>query len=319
MNYKCEQIIYNLTKKHKIVSILVAISGGQDSIVLIKKIENFHYMHSLYNIEYIYIDHQWKQDSLKQIEHIINYLKHLNKKLNIYQIKQFTLSEHICRQYRYHIMINHAIISQHTAIITAHTKTDKLETFLLHILRGTSLEGATSLTIHRQLNNYIHIIRPLLHYNRIQLNWFCRYLYLPVWSDITNHNYRIKRNRIRYELIPYLIKYYNNNLESNLNIFLKTCFNDNEYIQKKIIQLYISFSHNQYIALNYADMNKEHTSIKSRLLKLFIYHNFYTILPYKISIQLIKILNNNCLGQTIKWQHLELKKTYKWLYIKFKE
>lgn len=73
-------IIKKITSKYKIQSILVAISGGQDSMCLIKLFESFNNINKSYKIEYIYIDHQWRMDSEKQIKHIGTYFKFLKKK-----------------------------------------------------------------------------------------------------------------------------------------------------------------------------------------------------------------------------------------------
>lgn len=306
-----------IIKKYQISSILIAISGGQDSIYLIKLIEILKNNFYFHKVEYIYIDHQWKIDSLKQIEHIINYLIFLKKKLSIYQINKRTLSENNSRIYRYHIILNHAIKNKYQAIITAHTKTDKLETFLLNLIRGTSIEGINSLTLHKQINQQIHLLRPLINENRDNITWYCRQNCLPIWSDTTNYNYKIKRNRIRFELLPYLRKYFNINIENNCNKFLTTCFYDNEYIKQNIIKLYTHIRHNKYIAINILDINKYHISIQTRILQLFFFHNFHILINKNILIKLIKIFNKQYSKKKIKWKYLEFHITYIWLCIRF--
>lgn len=315
MHENSNNYIFNIIKKYKISSILIAISGGQDSIYLINLIENLQNKYYINQIEYIYIDHQWKTDSIKQIEHIINYLKFFKKKLNIYQIKKIILSENISRIYRYHTIIHHAIKYNYKVIITGHSETDKLETFLLNLTRGTSLEGATSLTLHRKINNDIHIIRPIINQTRININWYCRKFSLPNWSDTTNNYYKMQRNRLRYELMPYLKKYFNLNIEKNLNIFLTTCFNDNEYIKQNTIKLYLYICHNKYIAINLSYINQQHQSIQYRILQLFFYHNFCVLLNNNIMIKLVKILNINYLNKIINWKYFQFIIQNKWLYI----
>lgn len=315
MNKNSNKYIFNIIKKYQISSILIAISGGQDSIYLTNLIKNLKNKFNINQVEYIYIDHQWKIDSIKQIEHIINYLKPLKNNLNIYQIKKIILSENLSRIYRYHTIINHARKYNYRIILTGHSQTDKLETFLLNLTRGTSLEGATSLTFHRKLNHNIHIIRPIIEINRSNINWYCRKFSLPNWSDTTNNYYKMQRNRLRYELMPYLKKYFNINIEKNLNIFLQTCFNDNEYIKQNTIKLYLYIRHYKYIAINLSYTNEQHTSVKYRILQLFFYHNFCILLNNNILIKLIKKLNANYLNQIINCQYLKIIIKKKWLYI----
>nr|QCI05601.1 tRNA Ile-lysidine synthetase [Cryptopleura ramosa] len=311
MNQKLENII----RRYEISTILIAISCGQDSIYLIQLMKKIKQKFYLNKIEYIYIDHQWKLDSLKQIEHIINYLKFFQEQLSIYQIKNITLSENTSRLYRYHTILNHAIANKYQAVITGHTKTDKLETFLLNLIRGTSIEGITSLNIHKKIHDKLHFIRPLIHKNRSYINWYCRQFCLPIWSDITNYNYNIKRNRIRYELIPYIKKYFNVNIEKNCNTFLNHCFYDNEYIKQNIIKLYTYIHHKKYIAINIVYLKKQHQGVQSRIFQLFFYHNFQISLPQNIRLKLTKILSKKYFNQTIKWRYFEFKIQYVWLYI----
>lgn len=75
-------LINHIINKYKIKSILIAISGGQDSICLIKLCESFNhsYKNEINKFEYIYIDHQWRRDSEEHIKHLINYFKSIKKK-----------------------------------------------------------------------------------------------------------------------------------------------------------------------------------------------------------------------------------------------
>nr|YP_009332764.1 hypothetical chloroplast RF62 [Membranoptera weeksiae]AIC36837.1 hypothetical chloroplast RF62 [Membranoptera weeksiae] len=321
INQYFNKTIITIIKKYKINSILIAISGGQDSICLLNLIENLQKKKKyITKITYIYIDHQWKIDSEKQIEYIINYLKYKKKEIYIYQIKKTTLSESISRAYRYHTIINHAIKYNFKAIITAHTRTDKIETFLQKLIRRTSIEGATGLNLHRRLYKNINIFRPLISINRIQINFFCRQYYLPIWSDITNYNYYIQRNRIRNELIPYLKKYINQKAENNITHFLKTCYYDHEYIKQKIIKLYINNKDKNYIALNYQSIKKRHISIQTRIVQLFIYHNFYLLINHNILNKIINRINqkNRNIQSIILWKHIAIYINNISIYIKFK-
>nr|YP_010903420.1 lysidine synthase [Hypnea cryptica]WCH55873.1 lysidine synthase [Hypnea cryptica] len=265
--------------KTKLKTILIAISGGQDSICLINLIENFQ---KKYNkeliITYIYIDHQWTNNSQEQIKHLINIMKKIKKKFVIYQINQLTHSELKAREIRYNILIKYAKENKYTHIITAHTQTDKTETFLQHIIRGTSLNGITSFNEYRKFNETIQIYRPLLEFKRKEIKWFCRKLYLPIWSDITNYNYTINRNRLRYELIPYIHKYFNNDIDKKINYFLTNSKLENEYINQNAIKLYLNSRHNINVALNYHLIHKQHIALQIRTLQIFFFIIQNTIL-----------------------------------------
>lgn len=214
-------------------------------------------------------------------------------------------------------------MNKYKAILTAHTKTDKIETFFINLLRGTTIEGISSLNLHKKLNYNLNLFRPLISQNRINIHFFCKKWLLPFWSDTTNYDQNIKRNRIRNEILPYFHKYFNSQLTYKLIKFLKTCYYDNEYIKQKVIKLYIHIASNYYTAINTKKLNKEHLSIQTRIIQLFIYHNFYLMLNPKKLLQIINHINTPnrkyFIPITIKWNNIYLYCNNTWLYIILKE
>lgn len=308
--------IQKLSKKQLIHSILIAISGGQDSLCLIKLIQYLkkYYIPSLI-ISYIYIDYQWKKDSQEQIKHLINIINN-NGEVNIYQVKEITISENKARNLRYKIIIRHALKYKHQIIMTAHTNTDTIETFLQQLMRGTSIDGATSLVDKRIISDKTELWRPLLNFKRIEISWFCRKYYIPIWSDITNYEYSIQRNRLRNEFIPYLKKYFCKDIDKKIDSFLNICKVENEYIKQNAIKLYLKSCHKYNMALKYSLLNKQHIALQSRTLQIFFYHNLNKCLPMKILKKIIlKIHNDKIKPNTIQWNQVYIKIQNQWLYI----
>lgn len=157
---KVEDSMIHFIKQYKQQKILLAISGGQDSILLIKSLDNLknYSINKKIRITYIYIDHQWKNNSNKQIKHLINYLKSKNNEIIIYQINKITLSEKECRQYRYNIIIQYAISNKYQLIITGHNLTDKIETFINNISRSSHIESFNSLSITNKIHKNIFFL-----------------------------------------------------------------------------------------------------------------------------------------------------------------
>ena len=263
-------------------NILIAISSGQDSLCLLKLAHDC-LLDKSYNLKSIYVDHQWKKDSLYHIGHLINLTETKNIPLAIYQIKGLSLSENIARENRYKTFIKHAIKENCTAILTGHNNDDQIETFLHNIIRGTSLSGVTSLILKKKLNKQISIIRPLINFSRSEITWFCRLFYLPVWSDITNYNFYIKRNRLRYEILPYLKNYFNPQIQKNITNFINFCSTDNEYIHENTLKLYIKSIHKNILSLNLKKIRDQHPVLQKRVLRLFFYYHFQ------------KQVNKNCI------------------------
>nr|YP_009391589.1 tRNA Ile-lysidine synthetase [Laurenciella marilzae]ARW59733.1 tRNA Ile-lysidine synthetase [Laurenciella marilzae] len=299
---------------------LVAISGGQDSVFLLKLIENFYNKPKLYKsnqhkISYIYIDHQWRKDSYQQVMHIINYIKLTKRKIYIYQLPTHILSEKLCRIYRYHIIIKHAIKYENKIIITGHNKTDKIETFLNNFFRGSGLQGTTSLILQSKVGSEIYLLRPLLNLKRDRIYWTCKKFYLPIWSDNTNYRYNFDRNRIRNELIPYLKKYFHRNIEKSINSLLKNCYRDNEYIKQSTIKLYITSKHPLYIAINHCKLRKQNFTLQFKTLQLFCLCNLNLNIRQNEILDIIMNINISYKYFPIKIQDLNININEKWIYI----
>lgn len=295
--------------------ITIAISGGQDSLCLIKLIQDFKILHEpLLKIDYIYIDHQWKIDSKHQIKHIINLLnKYKESYLFIYQIKHSCLSENQARKLRYQVLINHSIKVCNNIILTAHTETDQVETFWQQLIRGTNIDGATSLINHRNLTINIQLWRPLINFTRSEINWFCRKFYLPIWSDMTNYTYYISRNRLRYELLPYLKQYFNNDVDRHIHHFIKNTHIDNEYIKQNTIKLYLISRHPTSLAINHELIRKQHKALQIRVLQFFFFHNLNKLLTYRNLSDLVHISQQY---NTFTYKNnIKIFICHKWLYI----
>ena len=254
-------------------NILIALSSGQDSLCLLKLAHDC-LLNKSYNIKSVYIDHQWKKDSLSHIKHLINLTETKRFPLTIYQIKQLALSENTARENRYKILIQHAIKENCTTIMTGHNNNDKVETFFNNIIRGSSLNGINGLILNKKLNKKISIVRPLISFSRSEITWFCRLFYLPIWSDITNYNFYIQRNRLRHEILPYLQNYFNPQIQKNITNFINFCCRDNEYIQENTLKLYLKSINKNIIGLNLKKICNQHTVLQKRVIRLFFYYHF---------------------------------------------
>lgn len=90
------------------------------------------------------------------------------------------------------------------AIALAHTASDRVETVLLHLLRGTGLAGLQGMRPVRR-----PFIRPLIAVWRTEVEEYCRAAGLQWRTDETNRDTRrFLRNKIRHELLPLLEREY---------------------------------------------------------------------------------------------------------------
>ena len=130
--------------------ILVSYSGGQDSGCLIILLMFLKKQLSLF-FEIIYCNHFWSLNSLYDSLHIFKLSFFFNKRgifaLNIK--KNFT--EKLARLWRYSTIYRVSQFYNYKVILTAHTQTDRIETFFLNLFRSSSKDGLSIFTNNRTI------------------------------------------------------------------------------------------------------------------------------------------------------------------------
>ncbi|WP_375513569.1 tRNA lysidine(34) synthetase TilS [uncultured Nostoc sp.] len=216
--------------------LLVAVSGGQDSLCLIKLLSDLQSKWA-WHLGIAHCDHRWRSDSEDNANHVENlaktwgisfYLETANKPIN---------SEAAARDWRYQALSTIAKANNYQYIVTGHTASDRAETLLYNLIRGTGADGLQALTWQRPLTTGIMLVRPLLEITRLQTEQFCQEFKLPIWEDSTNQDLQYARNRIRQELIPYLRENFNPQVESALAQTAELLQAEVEYLEKAAQQL----------------------------------------------------------------------------------
>jgi tRNA(Ile)-lysidine synthase len=198
-------------------TVLVAVSGGPDSMVL---------LHTLYSLRQplalklcvAHLNHQMRpsaSDDAHFVETVADQLgiPCISKSLDVpsYRRQHKLSPEDAARQVRYAFL--HAAAAQLGAdrIALGHTADDQAETVLLHLLRGAGLGGLCGMPPLRP-----PIIRPLIRVLRRDVLAYARTHRLPYRDDPTNEQRRYTRNRIRLDLLPTLQRDYNPRLVQTL-------------------------------------------------------------------------------------------------------
>lgn len=254
-------------------NITVGLSSGQDSLCLLKLLVDCLDT-SRQKINIVYIDHQWKNRSKQHAQHVINISKFMKLPVTIYQITALTVSENEARKIRYKMLMQHALRMKCDTIILGHNSDDHAETIMSNFLRGASLDGIANFAINKQVNSSLSIVRPLIHFSKAEIGWLCRLLCMPIWSDETNYNLGLKRNRIRHELLPYIQNFFNPKIKQALTAFSHLCNLENEYIKENTIKLYYKSMHNQLLSINLNHLLQQHEVLSKRTLRLYFYYNF---------------------------------------------
>ena len=210
--------------------VIVALSGGADSVTLLDMLNSVKEIYNL-TIYASHINHGLRGEEADRDE---NFCKILCKKYNTELFvkkadikilaKEQKISEELCgRNVRYSYFEE---LSQNLSakIATAHTASDNIETLLFNITRGSSVTGAGAITPKRG-----NIIRPLIMLTREDIEQYCEQNNLEYVTDSTNLTDDYTRNKIRHQVIP-VLKQINPQLELSAFHFSESARETAEYI-----------------------------------------------------------------------------------------
>ncbi len=249
--------------------IIIAVSGGQDSLCLAKLILDLQPKWN-WEIAIAHCDHGWELDQ-GLADHVVNICR--NWQVNFYlkkaQIK-LAETEEEARKWRYQVLTEIAKKHHFSYVLTGHTLSDRSETLLYNLIRGSGLEGLTALTWTRALTEQITLVRPLLNFSRSDTLKFCQQFSLPIWQDQYNQNKKFARNRIRLDLIPYLQTNFNPQVEQHLAQTAEILRADREYLEQQAQKIFKLAITNNYQSLKRSILANQPLSLQRRVIKLFL-------------------------------------------------
>jgi tRNA(Ile)-lysidine synthase len=215
---------------------LVAVSGGQDSLCLLGLLKAFSAKQQ-WKLEVAHLDHRWRTNSEEVAQKVMVLAKTWQLPFHLAIAQSPPTSEAAARTWRYAWLGELALSLGCTQVLTAHTRTDVVETFLFNLLRGSGSDGLTSLVAERALYETVKLIRPLLHFSRTQTGQYCQIQQLPVCIDPTNFDLTYRRNRIRLELLPYLQQHFNPQVESSLARTVSLLEAEADFLEHSVLAL----------------------------------------------------------------------------------
>lgn len=183
--------------------LLVAVSGGQDSMALVGLLADLRRLHG-WELRIWHGDHGWRPESADQAQALADWAGVAGLELVRNRSDGGSCSEAEARTWRYDHLTHWASELGCSRVVTGHTANDRAETLLLHLARGAHLRGLSSLRRCRPLRDSILLVRPLLGFSRTETAAFCHQAGLPVWQDPSNNSMAHARNRIRHQVLPVL-------------------------------------------------------------------------------------------------------------------
>jgi tRNA(Ile)-lysidine synthase len=224
---------YDLIKTRE--KILVAVSGGPDSLALLLKLINLKSKLGL-TLHIAHMDHRLREDSGLDALFVKNLAKMFNlpvtiKRLAAWQRKEKGSLEELFREERLKFLIQTARRIKADKVALGHNLDDQAETVLMRLLRGTGLSGLSGISPKRIIAKTV-FIRPLLETTRNQIENYLKNKTLKPRLDSTNQEDIFLRNKIRHHLIPLLKRKYNANILKLLANLAESVSYDYEYLDQ---------------------------------------------------------------------------------------
>lgn len=186
-------------------TILVAVSGGVDSIVLLTVLKSIAVECRL-DLQVAHLDHQLRQASGDDARFVADVSRRLNLPFHLRSVdvaalaKQRKISlEMAGREARRSFLLEVADQVGALLIALAHHRDDQAETFLLRLVRGSGQGGLVCMRERKGL-----WWRPLLRVGRQQIMAYAEKNKLDWVEDLSNAESIYTRNLIRWQVVPRL-------------------------------------------------------------------------------------------------------------------
>lgn len=193
--------------------ILVALSGGADSVALLLLLHT-----AGYQIEAAHCNFHLRGDESNRDETFVRQLcrkNHIPLHTTDFDTTQYATGQHIsiemaARELRYNWFEKLRKECKADVVAVAHHQDDSVETMLLNLIRGTGITGLLGI---RPRNGAI--VRPLLCINREEIISYLQSIHQDYVTDSTNLEDEYTRNKIRLNLLP-LMQEINPSVKNNL-------------------------------------------------------------------------------------------------------
>lgn len=220
--------------------LVVAVSGGQDSLCLLRLLVDLQAKWH-WQLHVVHCDHRWQVNSGENAAFVLQVAAAWQVPAVCVVAEVPPGGEAAAREWRYHSLVQVAVERGCSHVVTGHTASDRAETVIYNLIRGSGADGLQALTWQRSLvapSGTVQLVRPLLEVTRAMTGQFCQTQGIPVWEDATNQEVRLARNRIRLELLPYLKQHFNPQVELGLAQTAELLGDEVAYLEQQADQVW---------------------------------------------------------------------------------
>ncbi len=283
-------------------SIVLGFSGGQDSVCLLQLLRDLQPKWG-WQLAIAHCDHRWPLDSGENADYVAHLAQRWNLKCFRFVAPEILKGEAEGRRWRYQVLSDLACDQGFSAVLTAHTASDRAETLLYNLFRGSGMDGLQALVWQRPLCEQVQLVRPLLDVTRQQITTFCHHMQLPIWQDGMNEDLAYRRNQIRLTLLPLLRQHFNPQIDTTLAKTAEILQAETEYLDhqaKNLLELSLTHetlpeveSNSLLTALNREILQQSPIALQRRALRHWLANSLHVQPNFEQIEKAVAIIHGN--------------------------
>ena len=215
--------------------VLLAFSGGPDSLALLHLLIEFQKKHPL-KFAIAHVDHGWRKESREEALSIAQMAKKLEIQAHFQTLNPKELKgnlEAACREERLRFFSSLCRDFGYQAVLLAHHADDVAETVLKRAFEGTSLPYLNALKSELSIHG-MQVWRPLLPVSKRHIIEWLDQRKLKGFSDSTNQDTKFLRAKLRLQLLPYLSEMFGKEVSSSLCKIAEEAAELKDYLDDRI-------------------------------------------------------------------------------------
>lgn len=255
---QCIDAVRNTSILNENKPIVVAVSGGVDSMVLLDVLKRLNK-----SIVIAHVNHMKRTQSKEEYEYIEQYAKKHDIPFEGYELHDDITDnfQATARKKRRIFFTSVAKKYKTNIIVLGHHLDDQLETILMRFVSGYSLHTLKGIN-KIDIADDFYFVHPFIELKKDVLNNYAKQQSITYFTDTSNEDISFTRNRYRHVLIPLLLKE-NPNLHQTMNTYHKdlTAY---ESLLKDAASQFLSSQDN---AINFTAFTKLNILVQRYILK----------------------------------------------------
>lgn len=236
------QNVDDFVRKHRLINendtILVAVSGGPDSLALLHYLYEKKQELSL-SIIAVTVDHGLRgEESRADTAYVRTVCENLSVPLEEvsvdvagYKQDKHKGTQEAARELRYETFSEVMRTYKADSLALGHHGDDQVETLFMQLVRGASPASVTGMPVSRKFASG-RIIRPFLTVTKPELERYCASRNITPRYDPSNEETKYTRNAFRHQLLPFL-KQQNPKLHEHIQAYSERRYEDEAFLLEK--------------------------------------------------------------------------------------